>query len=356
MEKDYESMRKRNLKEINIMDIPEPKYLIRGLLREGGAAMVFGPPGIGKSWFVSTLAMMVAHGGGISIAGGTLAAGDYDWEKVLVFDEEMILYDIKERNARLSNILYLGEREDEIAGNIEYFLKSDQAPNVKFIDIANPEDRDRIINAVLLSGAKLVIFDNLSTLSSSLRDENDASSWNPLNDLIISLKGIGVATLLVHHSNRSRSGGNRGSSNIAATLEVSLKLEPVEGESEYEGAQFKVHVDKGRRLGAKALEGKIFRLPPEGGEWQCGFNETGPEAQIVIELRTLTYRNQKELAKALGISQGEVSKKLKNAISVGMITEAEKKACFAGKRYVPEGCQSLNGCNGIDFTDDVQFP
>ena len=30
--------------------------------------------------------------------------------------------------------------------NIEYFLKTDQAPNVKFIDLANPEDRDRIVN------------------------------------------------------------------------------------------------------------------------------------------------------------------------------------------------------------------
>ena len=158
-----------------------------------------------------------------------------------------------------------------------------------------------------------------------------------MNDLIIALKGIGVATLLVHHSNRSRSGGYRGSSNITATLEVSLKLEPVEGEQDYEGAQFKVHVDKGRRLGAKALEGKIFRLPPEGGEWQCGFNETGPEAQIVIELRTLTYRNQKELGKALGISQGEVSKKLKNAIRLGMITEDREESLLRWEKICPRG-------------------
>jgi hypothetical protein len=178
-----------------------------------------------------------------------------------------------------------------------------------------------------------------------------------LNDLIVALKGINVATLLVHHSNRSRSGGYRGPSNITATLEVSLQLSPIEGQPDYEGAQFKIHVDKGRCLGAKALEGKIFRLPPEGGEWQCGFNETGPEAQIVIELRTLTYRNQKQLGKAMGISQGEVSKKLKNAIRLGMISEDEKKSCFAGKRYVPEGCQSLNGLSGIDFTreDQVDF-
>jgi len=283
-----------------------------------------------------------------------LTAGDHDWEKVLIFDGEMILYDIKERSARLSQILHLGDREDEVLDNIEYFLKTSQAPNVKFIDLANPEDRERIVSSVLLSGARLVIFDNLSTLSSSLRDENDATSWNPLNDLIIALKGIGVATLIVHHSNRSRLGGYRGSSNITATLEVSLKLEQIEDELEYEGAQFKVHVDKGRRLGAKALEGKVFRLPPSGGGWECGFNETGPETEVVSELRTLRYRTQGELAKALRMSQGEISKKLKSAIRLGTITETEKKDCFAGRVSNPvyEGCELVVNMNGIDFSED----
>jgi AAA domain len=42
--------------------IPEPRWLIEDILREGGAAMIYGPGSIGKSFFIHTLVLMAARG------------------------------------------------------------------------------------------------------------------------------------------------------------------------------------------------------------------------------------------------------------------------------------------------------
>ena len=95
------------------------------------------------------------------------------------------------------------------------------------------------------------MFDNLSTLSPSLEDENSAVAWNPLNDLIVALKHEGIASLIVHHTGKSGKEGHRsyrGSSNLATTLETILSLEKVDGEK-FAGARFKIRVEKARNSG-----------------------------------------------------------------------------------------------------------
>jgi hypothetical protein len=318
-------MRNLSAFEITKRDIPEPEWIIHGILRSGGAAMVYGPPGIGKTWLTETLAILAAHGRGLSIADGGLRAGDHDYGlNVLVFDGEMIEYDIKEMINRLSRDCNLGDRVEETLKNIHYYLKAGQPPLSGFIDLANPEDKETIIDHALLNGIELVVFDNLSTLSSSLRDENDSVCWNPLNDLIVGLKAVGIASLLVHHSNRGYSGEYRGSSNLMATLETVVQLGEVE---KAEGIRMKVNFQKTRNAGMNILNDKILALPLTG-PWRM---EAGRDIQTTIDmLRSGRYKNQTELAGALSITQGQVSRRLKDAISAKLISMDEIKRCYKG--------------------------
>ena len=75
--------------------IPEPRWLIEDILREGGAAMIYGPGSIGKSFFVHTLVLMAARGnpdgacGSRDINPRTDPRMQHSPAKVLIFDGEM---------------------------------------------------------------------------------------------------------------------------------------------------------------------------------------------------------------------------------------------------------------------------
>ena len=55
----------------------------------------------------------------------------------------------------------------------------------------------------------LVIFDNFTTLSDSLGDENSAGAMKPALTLMLKLKQAGIAAILVHHSNKRTTIGAR---------------------------------------------------------------------------------------------------------------------------------------------------
>jgi len=340
-------MQKMTFLDLSVMNIPEPKYIIEGVVREAGAALVFGPPGIGKSWFTSTLAFMAAHGQGLSIADGCLKGGEHNGKRVLIFDGEMVQYDIQQRNARLCDILKLGDRAGETLRNISCYLKAAQSPGTKFVDLATMSHHAKILNECEEGKIDLVIFDNLSTLSSSLRDENDATCWNPLNELIVSLKSIGVATLLVHHSNRGSKGDYRGSSNIMATLETVLQLQAPDWAAKTDGgARMKIFFQKTRNSSVASLNGKILHLPLEG-PWEL---ETGGELQIVLDaIRTGHYRNQTEIAKALNLNQGTISRRIKKAIDKNLITKSEIDDYYRG--ITPIETDPFDGSECINFAN-----
>jgi hypothetical protein len=123
---------------------------------------------------------MAAHGKPASIADNLIAAGDAPPVKVLIIDGEMILSDLKARTAAI----FKSNGQNQLLENLRLYAKSDQDPVAQFIDLAQPAWKTRIIAEVKNQGFSLVIFDNLSTLSPSLEDENSAVAWNPLNDLL----------------------------------------------------------------------------------------------------------------------------------------------------------------------------
>jgi len=342
------ALRKLSANDILKRDIPQPDWLLEGIIRVAGAAMVYGPPGIGKSWLTSTLAVMAAHGRGLETADGGLKGGPQEGARVLIYDGEMVEYDIKMMLNRLSQILDMPDHVNETFANIDYCLKTGQMADADFIDLARTDDKMRIINNAVL--VNLVVFDNISTLSSTLRDENDATAWNPLNELITGLKSIGIATLLVHHSNRAGRSEYRGSSNLMTTLETCIQLKETGGEAD--GARMKVIFRKARNAGVCPLNGKTLSLPLDG-PWQMRNTPKGDQAdedakEAVSFINSLRYRNMTEMAKDLEVNRSTVSRRLDHAVETNLITRKEIKDCFESAKGM-DGVETINnewGLNG----------
>lgn len=309
---------------------PQPNWLIEGLLREGGSAMVYGPSGIGKTWFVQTLVWLAATGKGASVINNEageplLQAGGHEMLKVLVLDGEMTKADLKFRGMQIAEMLgQTKEEQEKVAENVHLYLKTEQDHRAWFPDVVNSEWRSRIIQHCHKEGFGLVVFDNLTTLSPSLEDENSAAAWSPFNDLVVGLKKAGVATLVVHHSNKQGS-GYRGSTAILTTLETAVTLRALEeGNLERtKGAGFKVVIEKDRAKGTPKVHDQTLLL--RDGAWKVYVDVFDNVQRVYDAAKSLRYTTQKEVADALGLgNQGMVSKIFDAIAAKGLVNDRKE--------------------------------
>jgi hypothetical protein len=126
-------------------------------------------------------------------------------------------------------------------------VRQQQQPDAEFPLITDDRGMDFIQEQVNRRRLDLVILDNFPTLG-EVEDENAASSFNKIQQFPLRLKVQGVATMLVHHANKTRE-DFRGSSKLAATFETIIKLERLKEEAQHGVAQFRVIRDKVRAGG-----------------------------------------------------------------------------------------------------------
>jgi putative DNA primase/helicase len=94
-----------------------------------------------------------------------------------------------------------------------------------------------------LAGVELLILDNLSTLTTIIRD-NDADSWNPIQEWLLRLRRGGISVLIIHHAGKD--GAQRGTSRREDILDTSISLRRPADYAGVEGARFEIHIEKGR--------------------------------------------------------------------------------------------------------------
>ena len=76
-------------------------------------------------------------------------------------------------------------------------------------DTAIFDGHECVVLSALMNGEKVLILDNLSTLASGMR-ENEADSWELVNNWLLDLRRRKIAIVIVHHAGRS--GEMRGTS------------------------------------------------------------------------------------------------------------------------------------------------
>jgi hypothetical protein len=318
-----EALVEHNLADLVRSDLTTPEFLIQGILRRGGAMLVYGPSGIGKSWFTTTL-MMLAAGGNSATAADVLKAGEHTGAKVCLFDGEMVLADIAER-ARLLKSAFAGLDVSAALENISLYSKADTAVGVPFPDLLDRAWHKRIIKYLKENSFDIVVLDNLSTLCPTLDDENSAAAWAPFNDLVVALKRESIAVIVVHHA--SKNGGYRGSSNLVTTLETVIGLKAPEGSSERLGACFTVHVEKARNSAPIVVKGKTLRLAE--GKWLSEIDEQAVSFRVVTMIRSLDFCNQAEIARTLSVEPYVITRLIQRAIKADLITKEEIRRKFS---------------------------
>ncbi len=87
------------------------------------------------------------------------------------------------------------------------------------------------------------MLDNLSSLCRSGK-ENEADSWQPVQDFLLRMRRKGVSVLLVHHAGKG--GQQRGTSRREDVLDTVIALRRPADYEAVEGARFEIHIEKSR--------------------------------------------------------------------------------------------------------------
>jgi hypothetical protein len=182
--------------------IPEDQTepILAPWLRPGTIATVYAEPGLGKTWFCLSLAFAVASGR--SFLGWNAPAR----RGVLYVDSEMSMHAMQSR----LDVLWKNRELVSPAEDIDLYLTTVMPASAgvgvqTHPNIWDKHDRGRIRRWVRETGVGLVVLDNLSgLLVSDSYDENQAKWIDPLRELVRGFQADGVATLLVHHGQKSR--------------------------------------------------------------------------------------------------------------------------------------------------------
>lgn len=200
------------LGELLARKLPPALPIIHPWLHSGESCLLWGGTGCGKSMISLTLALAAAGGGEV-----------FGWRfpnpgKVLFVDGEQSERDLQRRLSLLGTAIK-GFDGELAAKNLVLMPRAAQTHGDRFVDIAEPGQAKLIADEMGRQGVCLVVFDNLSTLTDSVEEENSAAAFKPMQALLTRLKKLNIAVILVHHAGKDPAKGYRGSSSIATTFE-----------------------------------------------------------------------------------------------------------------------------------------
>jgi hypothetical protein len=308
------------LSQLLAMDIPD-RVSLCGPFVENSIAMIYAPPGIGKSWFAEGLALSVATG-----------TPFLKWDsprprKVLLVDGELNAKDFQVRFQKMTRAL--GATPDE---NLRVIL-ANLCPTGTLPDLRTEEGQAFIESQ--LDGVDFLILDSKSTLI-RYQDENESTAWQEAQDWFQKIRKR-CAILLVHHANKA--GNQRGSSALEVLPELILKLDRPADYHPSDGARFTVSYPKARNLmGDETVDFECRLEANERGDgllWTWSNASGGKKAAIIEKLKENPELGVRALARAVGADPGYVSQVKKQYQA--SLRPAQDKSLGAGRGGVVVG-------------------
>jgi putative DNA primase/helicase len=263
--------------------------------------MVFAARGIGKTHFGLSIAYAVAAGG--QFAKWSAAAP----RKVLYLDGELPGAVMQKRL-----LMHCPDVEPE-PGFLRIFTP-DLLPDGRALpDLATYEGQDQI-DALIEPDTAVVFVDNLSCWARSGR-ENEAESWLPVADWILSLRRRGIAVVLIHHAGKG--GQQRGTSKREDLLDVVIGLSRPSDYDPSQGAVFVAEFTKARNLAGADAESIELKLggDDDRAQWTWRTVESSTYDRVVALAKE--GLKQSEIAAELGIHRSNVSRAMRNARDAG---------------------------------------
>ena len=286
------------------MEIPPRGQVMAPWLPEKGLAMVYGPRGIGKTYFALEVAFAVATGDSF------LHWSTPEPRRVLYIDGEMPAVLLQERLLAMLKVAS-GDVEPRFCF-LSYDLQSlDKIP----LNLADADHHAALETTV--QAFDLIIVDNLSTLVQGGR-ENDAESWLDTQGWALRQRAAGRSVLFVHHSGKG--GNQRGTSRKEDVLDTVIALRRPMDYDPNQGAVFEVHFEKARGFfgdDAKATEATLT-VDAHGRRVWTTRDVTAADFDRIVALYNDGWR-QKDIASEMVCSKSKISKALKKARELGIV-------------------------------------
>jgi putative DNA primase/helicase len=296
-------------------DFPPRETMLAPWLHVASLALMYAARGTGKTLVAHKVAWAVACGGAF-----------LKWKapkrrKVLLIDGEMRAADIQER---LSDIRSVSELlpEPEFLRIVAADTFRDGLPSLN-----DPEAQECYVDVV--GEADLVILDNLSTLCPTIK-ENDADSWVPVLNWLLSLRRQNKSVLLVHHAGKG--GTQRGSSRKEDVLNTVIALRRPPDYLPTQGARFEVHFEKARHFYGQ--EAEPFEAQLIDREWKISPIKSGddPETFKALHDQGLSIR---DIADRTGVPRSTIHRQLKANGAADVSHGTPLRSCPVGQSDKP---------------------
>jgi AAA domain/MarR family len=305
----------------DLQALPDPEWLVAGFLPERSIGMLFGPPGVGKSFVALDLALFIAASqrwhGHVTKSGAVLyvfAEGQAGAKKRL--------------NAWLQ--VHATERTPDMT-----FL-TDAVP------LTDAKEVGRLVDelTVYVEGKRLslVVIDTLAQASAGA-DENNTKDMQPVIAALQSIRDkTGATVLVLHHPTKNNPKVERGSSSLRGAMDVVLSLSPVAGgivvstekQKDAEPAA-KLHLRLQRvalavnRRGEEVTSCVVVEADSSLEPCQRSVT-TDNEDRILMALRRAPEGLRfKELRQAVGLSESNAASILKRLAAAGRVTKGPGK-------------------------------
>jgi len=263
--------------------------------------MVFAPRGIGKTHFNLSLAYAIATGGKFT-----------KWHaprprKVLYLDGELPGIVMQKR-------LLMHCPDIEPAPGYLRVFTPDLLPEGRALPDLSTYEGQESVEAMIDDDTEVVIVDNLSCWARTGR-ENEAESWLPIADWILSLRRRGMAVILTHHAGKG--GQQRGTSKREDLLDVVISLSRPSDYEPSQGAVFVAEFTKARNLAGDDAESIELQLG--GTDEQAAWTWRTVESSTYDRVVALAKEDMKpgEIAAELEINKSTVSRHLRKARELG---------------------------------------
>lgn len=298
-------LRTITLEEFLTMELPKQEMILAPFLPSQGLCLLYARRGVGKTHVAIGIAYAVAVGGSF-----------LKWKapkprKVLYIDGEMPAVAMQERLRRISLSEDLKPPAPDYLRLITPDLQDGPIP-----DLSTPEGR--AILKELIGDSELIIIDNISSLFRS-GVENEAESWQPVQDWALELRRNGKTILFVHHAGKG--GQQRGTSKKEDILDTVIVLKQPQGYRSDQGACFEVNFEKTRHFaGEDAAPFRVQLKEQPDGLWIWEISESAVDSEVVAVAEGVNERlTIEQIVDKTGLTKSQVETRKKKAKSQGLI-------------------------------------
>jgi hypothetical protein len=202
--------------------LPPIQYVVGSLIEEASLNIVFGAPGLYKSFLVADMAVCVAAG-----HRWLTPLPNQDGRSFQTYQSPVFWIDCDNGKRRTIERLTALKRAYQIPPGTPLHYLSMPSP---WPDMGDEKMRSTIVGTALHFGAKLIVVDNLGTVCGGV-DENSHEMVSVMSDFRRICEDTGAAIVLIHHQRKAQAVGGRagdslrGHSSIEAALDLALKIE-----------------------------------------------------------------------------------------------------------------------------------